>query len=155
MAFRCALVRAAFCEGLAQLSGAGARKSELFLMGMFSLLDAMMGCPLEDALRQLPLPADIHATLLGQQPPGQLTTIYRLTLAHEQGEWQQVVKEARRLQLEGDEIRGNYLRAVTWFEEIFRLLPELAGLGTGGLGPSAKGPLVVREVKNAPAYSHR
>jgi c-di-GMP-related signal transduction protein len=63
-------------------------------MGMFPLLDAMMGCPLEDALRQLRLPQDIQATLLGRQPPGPLAAIYWLIDAYEQGEWKRVVDEA-------------------------------------------------------------
>jgi c-di-GMP-related signal transduction protein len=128
----CALVRAHFCEALAQFSGMGGRKSELFLMGMFSLLDAMTGCPIEDALRQIRLPADIQATLLGKQPACPMTAIYSLVRAYEQGVWELVLEAARRLRVGADEVRDIYLRAVSWCEEIFRLLPEFNGQGLGG-----------------------
>jgi EAL and modified HD-GYP domain-containing signal transduction protein len=127
----CALIRAHFCEALGQVSGMGGRKPELFLMGLFSLLDAMTACPLEDALGQVRIPADIQATLLGKQPAGPITAVYQLVKAYEQGDWELVVAEARRLRLEEGEVRDLYLRAVTWCEEIFRLVPEVRGPGLG------------------------
>jgi len=146
----CALIRAHFCEELAQMSGLGGRKSEVFLMGMFSLLDAMMGCPLENALRQIRLSPDIQATLLGKQPPGPLTAIYELVKMYEQGNWQQVAENGQRLRVDGTEIRDIYLRAVAWCEEIFRLLPELNGVSSTSpqRAPSSA-------LKTEPVYSRR
>ena len=122
----CALVRAAFCEALAPLSGVGGRKSELFLMGMFSLLDSLTGFPLEEALRPIYLAPDLRDTLLGKQPSSfPLADIYRLMKAYEQGDWNQVIDNARSLRVEADEIRDAYLRAVKWGDEVFSLLPQL------------------------------
>jgi c-di-GMP-related signal transduction protein len=150
----CALIRAHFCEELAQISGLGGRKSELFLLGMFSLLDAIMGCTLDTALQQIRLPADVQATLLGKQPPGPLTFIYHLVKTYEQGDWRQVAETGRRLRIESDEIRDIYLRAVAWCEEIFRLLPEIdavAELRPAGPETRPASP----PVKNAPVCLRR
>lgn len=73
------ILRASFCESLAQLSGLGSRKSELFLLGMFSLLDAMIDRPLKEALRDIRLAQDIRDTLLNDRPPSDpLGRIYHL-----------------------------------------------------------------------------
>jgi c-di-GMP-related signal transduction protein len=150
----CALIRAHFCEELAKLSGMGGRKSELFLMGMFSVLDAIMGCTMESALQQIRLPSDIQETLLGKQSPCLLTFIYQLVNMYEQGNWHQVTENGRRLRVEGDEIRDIYLRGVAWCEEIFRLLPELnAAPELRSARPETRP--ASSPVRNAPVYSRR
>jgi EAL and modified HD-GYP domain-containing signal transduction protein len=134
----CALVRAAFCEALAPLSGAGGRKSELFLMGMFSLLDTMTGFPLEEALHPIYLAPDVRATLLNKQPACfPLGDIYQLMKAYEQGDWNQAVDNARHLRVETDELRDAYLRAVKWSDEVFSLLPPFHAANSP-LGEHAK-----------------
>jgi c-di-GMP-related signal transduction protein len=145
----CALIRAHFCEALAQLSGNGGRKSDFFLLGMFSLLDAMTGSALESALRQISLPSEVESVLLGGDPPrSPFSAAYRLVQAYEQGNWQAVGNKASVLGVEGEEVRDTYLEAVNWCETVFRMLPEFGG----GLGTSAK---PVPGLKNAPVYSRR
>ena len=56
------IVRARFCERLAQLGGI-AQHGDAFMMGMFSLLDALVDCPLDEALREVDLGARRHAKL--------------------------------------------------------------------------------------------
>jgi c-di-GMP-related signal transduction protein len=98
----CTLIRAHFCEALAQLSGNGGRKPDFFLLGMFSLLDAMTGFSLENAFRQISLPPEVEAVLLGADPPGSpFPAVYRLVQAYEQGDWEVVWGEARVLRVEG------------------------------------------------------
>jgi hypothetical protein len=63
---------------------------------------------------------------LGKQPSSfPLADIYRLMKAYEQGDWNQVIDNARSLRVEADEIRDAYLRAVKWGDEVFSLLPQL------------------------------
>ena len=114
------LVRAAFCESLAQLAGMGGRKSELFLMGMFSLLDAMVDQPLQQALKDIRLAPDIRDALIAPNPEdGPIRTIYRLALAYERGAWQEVLEHAGHLRLETDEIGTAYVNAVSWCDQVF------------------------------------
>jgi c-di-GMP-related signal transduction protein len=140
----CALIRAHFCEELAQISGFGGRKADLFLLGLFSLLDAMMGCDLETALRQIRLPADVQATLLGK-PTGPLDSVYQLVKNYEQGDWQKVAEGGRHLQIGAKEIRDIYLRAIAWCEETFRLLPDMDVIANlGQQAPHKAEPLASR-----------
>jgi EAL and modified HD-GYP domain-containing signal transduction protein len=117
-----AVVRAAFCESLAQLSGMGGRKSEIFLLGLFSLLDAMIDRPLRDALKDIHLAPDIRETLLAEHLPAHMPgTIYLLAQAYERGDWAQVVDCAARLRIEETEIRNAYVAAVSWCDQVFGL----------------------------------
>ena len=116
------MIRASFCESLAQLSGLGPRKSELFLLGLFSLLDAMTDRPLGEALGKIRLPQDILDTLLDASPPGnRVARIFHLVKAYERGEWPQVLEDAGSLHVENGEVSDAYLKAVNWCDQVFAL----------------------------------
>jgi EAL and modified HD-GYP domain-containing signal transduction protein len=57
-----ALVRARFCE-LASEHLSGANRSELFTLGLFSVVDALMDLPLEEVLDKMPFPPDMREAL--------------------------------------------------------------------------------------------
>jgi c-di-GMP-related signal transduction protein len=61
---RMALLRARFCETTAPLCHL--EPSQQYLLGLFSLLDAMLQIPMQEALAPLSLPAPIHAALMGE-----------------------------------------------------------------------------------------
>ncbi|WP_058188415.1 EAL and HDOD domain-containing protein [Terracidiphilus gabretensis] len=62
---RMALLRARFCETTALLCHL--EPTAQYLLGLFSLLDAMLQIPMEEALAPLSLPASIQAALLGEK----------------------------------------------------------------------------------------
>lgn len=108
-----AVVRAEFCEALAPRMGLGARRSELFLMGMFSVLDAIIGRPLEEILEKIGLADDIRDALLSRpEPAGRLHQAYRLVTAYERGAWPAVASAAQALGLAPDSVADLYLEAV-------------------------------------------
>ena len=89
------IVRARFCERLIQLAGI-AQQNEAFLMGMFSLLDALIDQPLDEALLSVGLGPEITHALLGTAPVDDtLSTIHRLTRRYEQGDWDEVERLSR------------------------------------------------------------
>ena len=54
-----AIIRAKFCESLTFYIGLRHRSEDLFLMGMLSLIDAILGQPLSDILNEIPIANDI------------------------------------------------------------------------------------------------
>lgn len=80
---RMAILRARFCETTAHLCCLD--PSEQYLLGLFSLLDAMLQVPMEEALAPLSLPAPIQEALLGKQNNNR----YPLTWleSHERGDF--------------------------------------------------------------------
>ena len=61
-----ALTRAFFLESLAGLGKVPKDKDALFILGLFSMLDLLMGMPMAELLEQTQLPEALHHALLGQ-----------------------------------------------------------------------------------------
>lgn len=62
-----ALTRGRFMEGLAGHGKVPATPEHLFMAGMFSMLDIIMGQPLKDIVGQIALPEAVRQALLGQE----------------------------------------------------------------------------------------
>jgi c-di-GMP-related signal transduction protein len=109
-----ALVRGRFGELLQPLVPHG--DSDLFLLGLLSLLDAMLEMPMSDVLELVPLDHETKAVLLGK--PSALRPIYRLMLAHESGEWEAAAELSAHFQLDSGEVAGYYWHAQQWAREV-------------------------------------
>jgi len=109
-----ALVRARFGELLAPKIPHG--QSDLFLLGLLSLIDAMLEVPIEEVLERLPLDHETKAVLQGQ--PSLLRPIYQLILAHESGEWEAAAQVGGTLHLDTDEVAALYWQAQQWARDI-------------------------------------
>jgi EAL and modified HD-GYP domain-containing signal transduction protein len=66
---RLAIVRAKFCELLATASGRFGKQNNLFLLGLFSLLDAMLDTPIDSLLEELPIDDLIKQALIKESGP--------------------------------------------------------------------------------------
>jgi c-di-GMP-related signal transduction protein len=118
---RTALVRARFCELLAPAAGLGHRKADLFLIGLFSLLDAMLDRPLPEVLAEIKLNGEIAGVLVNKVAPGnRLASVYALIRQYEAGEWEPLAATADYLTIPRDSIPELYLDSVAWSEQIFR-----------------------------------
>lgn len=109
-----ALVRGRFGELLAPHVAHG--ESDLFLLGLLSLIDAMLEMPMADVLEKIPLDSATKSVLLGQ--PSSLRPIYQLMLAHESGEWAAAAGISRRLRIDPEEVAGFYWQAQQWAREL-------------------------------------
>ena len=59
------LIRAQFCESLAPKMGMRDREHDLFLMGLFSMIDAIIDRPMAEILDELSISEDIKVALSG------------------------------------------------------------------------------------------
>ena len=105
-----ALVRARFAE----LLGVPANLSEsaLFLVGLLSLMDAMLDTPREALLAQVALPADVRAALLGEA--NRLRQCHDVVVAYESADWATCDEKRKRLHIPEAVLRSAYLDAVKW-----------------------------------------
>lgn len=118
------IVRARFCERLIQLCGI-TLQNEAFLMGMFSLLDALLDRPLDEALGSVNLGPDIMQALLGTAPDENvLSRIYRLTRRYEQGDWDEVERLAQGCGFSGAAAGEVYVEATLWAEQMLRAVGD-------------------------------
>ncbi|MGA9554444.1 MAG: HDOD domain-containing protein, partial [Candidatus Sulfotelmatobacter sp.] len=110
----CALVRARFGELLAPLVRHG--ESDLFLLGLLSMLDVMLEMPMSEVLEKIPLDAETKAVLRGD--PGLLRPVYLLMLAHESGEWESARGICDSLHLDADTVAASYWQSQQWAREV-------------------------------------
>ncbi len=112
-----ALVRGRFGELLSPRVPHG--ESDLFLLGLLSLIDAMLEMPMEEVLEKIPLDHATKAVLLGQ--PSELRPMFQLMLAHESGEWQAAAELSTRLHLDPEDVAAYYWQAQQWAREVSNL----------------------------------
>ena len=87
-----------------------------FVVGIFSLLDTMLGIPLEEALASISLPQSVTDALL--RGTGVLAPFLQLTLACENADDALFAQNAIALQLTGDQVNWAHLQALAWAENI-------------------------------------
>ncbi len=110
--------RAHFCELLGSRAGLEARSDSLLMLGMFSVMDAIMETTLDEILAGISLEPEVCEALLGTAAEGnRLAVIYRVVRAYEAGDWQSVLTGADQLGVPGDAIPAMYLKSVIWAEQ--------------------------------------
>lgn len=109
-----ALARGRFCELFS--TRIHYQNSDLFLLGLLSLMDALLQMSMEQVLENVPVDREIRAALQGN--PGPLSAFYQLMVAQESGQWQAVSELARQLHLEEATIAETYWEAVRWAQQV-------------------------------------
>jgi EAL and modified HD-GYP domain-containing signal transduction protein len=138
-----ALTRARFCELAGEELGL-AGGSELFTLGLFSVIDALMDTPMQDVVESLPLADDMRDALVHRRGP--LGELLNAATAREQGE-----SGGGTIVPYADEL---YLRSVIWAntaaESLFAAAPGAASASAQeraplpGLAPAASAPITIQ-----------
>jgi c-di-GMP-related signal transduction protein len=109
-----ALTRARFCELLSPKIQHG--DSDLFLMGLLSLIDVILDAPMATLLESIPVDQETKSVLLGGA--SRLRPVYQLMLAQESGEWQHTAELGRQLHLKEGEVAEIYWQALQWTRQL-------------------------------------
>lgn len=109
-----ALVRARFGELLAPKIKHG--EADLFLVGLLSLMDAILEVSMGVVLEGIALDDESRAVLMGE--PSILSGIYRLMLAHEAGDWETVTSTNAELHLPDNLVAESHWQAMQWAREM-------------------------------------
>jgi c-di-GMP-related signal transduction protein len=113
------LSRARCCELLASILGEGIHAPEFFLVGLFSLMDAILGRPMLQFLSDVALPETVRAALLGTN--NRLRMACDLGVAYDQGRWEEASRLAASLRLSEDVMPGTYTSSVQWATQVFQV----------------------------------
>lgn len=116
------LLRARFCELLGEAIGLTGSYHNLFLVGMLSLVDALIGRPLTEVLDELAVSHDIRDALIETDSP--MGAIRALVAAHERGDWERVEGLSQKLPVSDIRIAELYRDAVAWVDHVFRRPPS-------------------------------
>jgi EAL and modified HD-GYP domain-containing signal transduction protein len=94
------------------------KAGEAFLIGLFSLIEALVDRPMAKVLAELNLNSDITDALL--RKPGKLTSILEVVIAYEQATWEKFDLYLPMIGLKNETVGKLYLEALGWVAEIER-----------------------------------
>jgi c-di-GMP-related signal transduction protein len=109
-----ALVRARFCELLS--TKIGKTDSDLFLVGLLSVMDAILEIPMAQILEKIPIDQNIRSVLLDGSGP--LRPVYQLMLAREAGSWESAREFAVELGISESQTAEFWWDAMKWAREV-------------------------------------
>ncbi|MBR6381705.1 MAG: HDOD domain-containing protein [Lachnospiraceae bacterium] len=115
---RVSLLRARFCENLAETFELKNFSSELFLMGLFSVLDVMLDVTMDEALDKVKVSKEISEALLRDE--GKFARVLDFLRSYENADWQEV---SRLLILQNGAsdkaVYAAYTDALRWYRDLF------------------------------------
>jgi EAL and modified HD-GYP domain-containing signal transduction protein len=117
-----ALTRGRFLESLAGQGGVPPVANDLFLLGLFSLLDLLLGQPLPGIVARVRLPEPVRDALLGE--PSAWRDALELAVAYESGEEARLAEAAARCRLDAGQVTEAALEALGWTREVTSMQDE-------------------------------
>lgn len=111
-----ALTRARLAEQLAGRALFAKARDEIFVAGLFSLLDVVMRMPMEQVLAQISLPAEISEAILSRRGP--YAPYLALAIACEQDDQSSIEALAREIGREVADINAAHMDALLWAQEL-------------------------------------
>lgn len=92
-------------------------KETLFMLGLFSMLEALLNVPLQDIAAEIKIDEEVTRTLQGEDT--QYQPWFSLLLDYEHGRWDDIRAKAASLGLAPRDVSSAYTRAMTWMSGVF------------------------------------
>jgi EAL and modified HD-GYP domain-containing signal transduction protein len=106
------LVRAKFCDLLGIEKNIGSNPPTAFLVGLFSMLDALLDQQMESLIEKLPLVDEVKEALCGGQ--NDLSMFLILVKAFESGNWLKVIRISKILEVDQKLLHSLFNEAILW-----------------------------------------
>ena len=113
---RVSMLRAKFAENLAPIFEQASQTSELFLTGLFSVLDIILDRPLEEALQMVNVSRSIQDALL--RGSGNLAMVMNFLKEYENASWQEVSRLMLLGNIDMDQVYTAYVDSLKWYKEL-------------------------------------
>ncbi|MEZ9175307.1 EAL and HDOD domain-containing protein [Vibrio kanaloae] len=110
------LQRAQFCQRMSRYQAFEGHQEQAFMIGLFSLLDALLDLSLENLVEQLPLCKSIKVALLRREGP--YGTLLALEESFEHADWQQIDEHCADLGLNVEQVKTELTEARRWSHTI-------------------------------------
>ncbi|WP_319764565.1 HDOD domain-containing protein [Maridesulfovibrio sp.] len=111
--------RAKFLQLVAERSDKDIAPDSMFLLGLFSLLEAMFDLPMKELTGYLPLEAEVKAALCDEE--NVYSRYLELTTFFESGEWDNLEILLGELQLDPIQVSKSYYEATRWANSFFQI----------------------------------
>lgn len=114
---RLSLLRAKYCENLAPLFELSGQASELFLMGLFSVIDVILNKPMKDALKLMRISKPIEKALVKNE--GEFADVLNFAKDYETANWGEVSRIMVVKNIDMNTCYNAYLDALKWYRDLF------------------------------------
>jgi len=118
------LVRARFCELVGERVHDHTMGADCFMVGMFSLLDAMLDQPMSQLIKELNFSDAVRDALLRLESP--LLPILELGLAMENGDWPEISRQSASLGIAEAEVFAAHAQSIDWSTDLQRATMDSA-----------------------------
>ncbi|RLB16468.1 MAG: hypothetical protein DRG82_09010 [Deltaproteobacteria bacterium] len=113
---RSSIIRARMCEMLGKGTRAPVDASELFTLGLFSLIDAILDQDMEKLMEKLPLSDPIKMALIKHEGP--LAHFLDLVKSYETANWESFSKAVSKVGIAEEKVPEYYLDAIGWADSV-------------------------------------
>ncbi|MCL2604471.1 MAG: HDOD domain-containing protein [Defluviitaleaceae bacterium] len=119
---RISLLRAKFCENMGKHFEMAMAVENLFLMGLFSVLDVVLSVPIKDALGMVFVPSAIFEALVDKR--GMHYEVLNFVLTYEHGAWAEISRVALMRHISVDDIHVAYRDALLWYSNMINMVVD-------------------------------
>ena len=113
---RLVMLRAKFAENLAPEFELAMQAPELFIMGLFSALDILLGKTMEDALEMVQVSKNVREALL--ENTGDFAKVLQFIKRYEDADWTEVSRLLVIENIDMDKVYKSYLGALRWYRDL-------------------------------------
>ena len=119
---RLSLLRAKFAENLAPTFEMAALSSELFLMGLFSVLDIILDKPMKEALAMVNVSKEITDALVNKS--GEMARVLDFMERYETASWSELSRQMIVYNIKEAPVYDAYVEALSWYRDLFGTVEE-------------------------------
>lgn len=113
---RLAMIRAKFAENLAGCFEMAMLASEIFLMGLFSVLDVILDKEMSEALQLVKVSKNVNEALVNKS--GKLAPIYDFILNYEKAHWEEISRQMILQNISMNDLYDAYIDALVWYRKL-------------------------------------
>lgn len=110
------LIRAKFCELVAERTSASRLSNDAFMVGLFSLLDVILGLPLEELMGQIAVSPEVATAL--EKESGKLYPFVQLARLFELRRWEEASDISHEIGLPNSAVAELMNQATKWADEL-------------------------------------
>lgn len=118
-----AFIRGLYAERISMHTRQRNRNNEVFIMGMFSMMDIIAEMDIKEALRDMPLEKDIVGAILGDEE-SEMFYLLDFVISYEQGDWEKIGKYEEMIQMTREEMAQCYFDCIIYTDQLFETIPD-------------------------------
>ena len=121
---RLSIIRSRFAELIAEHSNQPQMKYQASLVGLFSMIDVVMGKPFDKIFKEIPMSQHVKDAITNK-PTSPLYDMFQVVLSYEKADWDTLDDYTSKLLLKPSEIPDLYFESVSWANKYVFTVDEL------------------------------